>query len=440
MTTLPAALDFAADPAATPARMNRAMAHIDARFRAVEAIQPDFLAAIEQLRQVGLERLAEALIPIFEDAESIDAYLKGLQDEYSEDTFKAEQAAAVLALVRDGVVTEFDTLAKMATALVAYRSKYLGARDAAPTTDDNGDPVTAGATYFDTVLNRMRVYTGTSWQDAGSAVSGILEQQEFTAAGGETSVAVDGGYDPGNIVVAINGVTLPASDVVTTSGTSIGLPGALTAGDVVSWVKFGAVTLANVFTKTQSDARYYQKAEVYTKTEANTLLGGKANTSTTYTKSEVDAAIAAAVLAAAQPGEIKTFARSTAPTGYLPCNGQVVARTTYAALFNAIGTAFNTGGESGSDFRLPDFRGEFLRGWDNGRGVDAGRVFGSTQADEIKSHVHNVTPPAASGEGGSGFTTTGLGGVEFVAPYQTAAAGGAETRPRNVAVLICIKT
>jgi len=149
---------------------------------------------------------------------------------------------------------------------------------------------------------------------------------------------------------------------------------------------------------------------------------------------------AAGTFAAAVPvGSITMYAANTAPTGWLECNAAVVSRTTYAGLFAAIGTTFNTGGEAGTDFRLPDMRGEFARGWDNGRGIDPARAFGSAQAGAIEAHVHSVTPPSATDDTGSGLTTTGTGGAETITPYNTASTGGSETRPRNIALMFIIK-
>jgi phage-related tail fiber protein len=72
-------------------------------------------------------------------------------------------------------------------------------------------------------------------------------------------------------------------------------------------------------------------------------------------------------------GKISMFARSTAPSGYLKCNGAAISRTTYEALFSAIGTTFGAG-DGSTTFNIPDLRGEFIRGWDDARGVDSGRV------------------------------------------------------------------
>lgn len=134
-------------------------------------------------------------------------------------------------------------------------------------------------------------------------------------------------------------------------------------------------------------------------------------------------------------GEVAWFARNTAPTGYLKANGAAVSRTTYVTLFTAIGTTFGAG-DGSTTFNLPDLRGEFIRGWDDGRGVDSGRSFGSTQSDLLKSHTH--TYPNADGVGtyqaGASYTLR-YGGADNT----TAATGGAETRPRNLALLACIK-
>lgn len=89
-------------------------------------------------------------------------------------------------------------------------------------------------------------------------------------------------------------------------------------------------------------------------------------------------------------GEIKSVAFATAPQGYLSCDGSAVSRTTYATLFAAIGTTYGSG-DGTTTFNVPDLRGEFLRGWDNGRGVDSGRSLGSTQGEDVGVHGHTAT-------------------------------------------------
>ena len=136
-------------------------------------------------------------------------------------------------------------------------------------------------------------------------------------------------------------------------------------------------------------------------------------------------------------GAIMHFAMNSAPTGWLKANGANVSRTTYAALFAAIGTTFGTG-DGSTTFTLPDLRGEFTRGWDDGRGVDSGRAFGSAQSQEIQSHTHTTTEGNASTGVFSGTNYAMLSNAS-ANTRSVNATGGAETRPRNIALLACIK-
>lgn len=139
-------------------------------------------------------------------------------------------------------------------------------------------------------------------------------------------------------------------------------------------------------------------------------------------------------------GEVTYFATDTAPEGYYIADGSLKNRTTDARLFARIGTRFGAGNGT-TTFALPNLLGEFIRGWDGGRGIDPGRVFGSWQVDELRSHRH-FTPTitrdvydSTGGDGGYGQDTpTGSGPNVF-----TSTTGGTETRPRNVALLPCIR-
>lgn len=137
-------------------------------------------------------------------------------------------------------------------------------------------------------------------------------------------------------------------------------------------------------------------------------------------------------------GAVMSFAMNSAPNGWLICNGSNVSRTTYFRLFNAIGIIFGNG-DGSTTFTLPDLRGEFIRGVDNSRGVDTGRAFGSAQADEFKSHTHTTTGRYMTLDAGNALGTYGGGGTY---PYLNTMSfsGGSETRPRNIALLYCIKT
>ena len=92
----------------------------------------------------------------------------------------------------------------------------------------------------------------------------------------------------------------------------------------------------------------------------------------------------------APPGAVMPFALNSAPVGWLKANGAAVSRIAYPELFAAIGTAFGAG-DGFNTFNLPDLRGEFVRGWDDGRGLDAGRANRTTQGWAVESHSHTGT-------------------------------------------------
>lgn len=168
---------------------------------------------------------------------------------------------------------------------------------------------------------------------------------------------------------------------------------------------------------------------------------GEAEAGTDATKLMTPQRVAQAIAAltpaapdAVPPGAVFWMAMNTPPSGYLKANGDAVSRTTYAALFAAIGTTFGAGNGS-TTFNLPNLRGEFIRGWDDGRGVDSGRAFGSAQGQAIQSHTHSI--PTISTISGSG--TYGLRDGPQDGSVNVSSTGGNETRPRNVALLAVIK-
>lgn len=171
-------------------------------------------------------------------------------------------------------------------------------------------------------------------------------------------------------------------------------------------------------------------------------------------------------------GAVVGFQSATAPPGWIKCNGSALDRNAFADLWayaqasdnlveqalkdanpelyqNAFGT-----GDGATTFTLGDLRGEFPRGWDDGRGIDAGRLLGSNQAADISAHAHFVVNTSTVDGGGltsgahiaehggnrgnnHGYDLTGNGTEPSKGP--TSMTGGNETRPRNVALLFCIK-
>ena len=158
-------------------------------------------------------------------------------------------------------------------------------------------------------------------------------------------------------------------------------------------------------------------------------------------------------------GAVMYFAGQTAPAGWLKANGAAVSRTAYAALFAAIGTTYGAG-DGSTTFNLPDLRGEFIRGWDDGRGIDRGRAFGSAQGDAIRNITGSIDTGSHNGQ--QLFDEATAKGALAISRRQwkkwTADSGdggdnpaafdfdasrvvptAAENRPRNIALLACIK-
>lgn len=77
--------------------------------------------------------------------------------------------------------------------------------------------------------------------------------------------------------------------------------------------------------------------------------------------------------------------------GWLICDGTNVSKAKYSALYNIIGDKWGTSSKGPDYFAVPDFRGVFLRGLDNGKGLDSNREFASFQASANKAHTHSAT-------------------------------------------------
>nr|WP_263010780.1 phage tail protein [Pseudomonas chlororaphis] len=171
--------------------------------------------------------------------------------------------------------------------------------------------------------------------------------------------------------------------------------------------------------------------------------------SVTYTKAEIEALLKN--MSALPVGAMVPFPKGTVPPGFLEVDGSVQSAATYPDLAAYLGTTFNTGGEGAGNFRLPESRGEFLRGWDHGRGVDGGRSPGSWQADAFQGHYHasaadTARPYSTGGTVGDYLARFGTGNPTTNGVRDAINNGvdgtprtASETRPRNLAVMWCIK-
>lgn len=151
----------------------------------------------------------------------------------------------------------------------------------------------------------------------------------------------------------------------------------------------------------------------------------------------VDAQLAAArtQLETERRGDVVFRATQTVPAGAYQCDGRALSRTgADAPLFAVIGTSYGVG-DGATTFNIPDMRGRFPRGWDNGLGADPGRVFGSYQADALAAHGGHADP-ASYGNVGSGNGTIADGDAQ--PNYTMTSPGASETRPKNVAGMFII--
>ena len=140
-------------------------------------------------------------------------------------------------------------------------------------------------------------------------------------------------------------------------------------------------------------------------------------------------------------GAVMPFAMNFAPSGWLAADGASVSTATYAALFAAIGYTY---GGSGGSFNLPDLRGYFVRGTGTNSDGTASGTFGAKQADSVGSHTHpNTTTRGELGLGSGGYRYDSFqdgGDKEFKANLSSPSnTGTTETRPKNIAMLYCIK-
>ncbi len=173
-------------------------------------------------------------------------------------------------------------------------------------------------------------------------------------------------------------------------------------------------------------------------------------------------------------GSVHMFPMESVVPGFIKCNGATISRTTYAALFAVIGITYGSG-DGSTTFEVPEYRGEFMRAWDDGRGVDSGRSIASAQAEDTKPHNHTASSNSTGAhshsvkwqsrnDSGTSITSGGDWEVKgttyddahvwsnrsssytYIANNSDHShtitvdnSGTTETRPRNTAIMYCIK-
>lgn len=275
-----------------------------------------------------------------------------------------------------------------------------------------------GALWYNTTTGQLYVFTSDAWQETQNAVSGV------SAITGTAPITVTGTTTEPIVGVAAastsaSGVSRLATQSETNGATEANV--VLTPGG-----------LANGIDNYLPQASEIVRGVLELATAAEVQIGS--NSTKAVTPATLSSALAALGLTI-PAGTVSAFAGNSAPAGYLVCDGSQVDRIANADLFAAIGTTYGEG-DTSTTFNLPDLRGEFIRGFDDGRGADAGRAFGSFQADEFASHTHT----GVSGDPGTDPARKGGANREAdTGTYETNAVGGVETRPRNVAMNYIIK-
>ena len=265
-------------------------------------------------------------------------------------------------------------------------------------------------------------------------------------ANGDVEVAALGNVPPSNDASALTTGTLDIARLAANSITAAKLTDSYLTG-----IADGSITETKLASGAVTEAKVASNAVTSAKINNGAVTKAKIETQSQF-----------------PAGTVAYFPMSSAPTGWLKCNGSTISRSSYPDLFAAIGTAYGAGNGS-TTFRIPDYRGEFIRSWDDSRGIDftttsqISRALNSYQ----KGSVNAWNQPATEGyygymaAGGTNDIREGqdiLGydyahdsysgsqtGHDSAGPvnssnwWQASGWGAGTTRPRNFALLACIK-
>lgn len=177
--------------------------------------------------------------------------------------------------------------AAAATALDNFDDRYLGPKNTAPTLDNDGNALIAGALYFNTgatvsANKGMWIYDGGTWIQASAASQAILTTYKFIATAGQTTfTGVDSqgltlGYQPGSVLITMNGpVITQGLDVTATSGNSVVLASGAAVGDEINIYAFATFNIANTYTQAQADALLAGKVNKAGDTITQTSVSGR---------------------------------------------------------------------------------------------------------------------------------------------------------------------
>ena len=304
------------------------------------------------------------------------------------------------------------------------------------TAQSNATPSTSGLALTAGSKNHITVNSANDWTISGT---GIINSTMLASDSVDSAELVNGSVDLAHMSADSVGTNQYVDDSIENAH--------LKANSVDSnqYVD-GSIDTAHIG---DDQVTYAKMQDIST---ANRVLGrasaGEIQEVQVTTDMIADGAVTTAKLAAGTPiGTVIWYAGSTAPTGYLKANGDAIANgsgttqgitTDFSALYAVVGA------------NLPDLRGEFIRGFDDSRGVDDGRNIRSSQGDLFKNHGHKFgADDQVQAQGGYqslgtfayDATSTNSGTAHHCLTLNAGGDhnGGSETRPRNVCLLACIK-
>jgi len=133
-----------------------------------------------------------------------------------------------------------------------FVEQYQGDKTDDPTNRNDGTVLQVGDLYFNTTIQKMKVWNGDTWQLATSAINGMLNKAIFTGDGSTTIFKVNGGFDANFGQVYLNGVNV-TNDVDISDGQTIKFNTAPNNGDEILGVFFGSFVVADAIATTGGD-------------------------------------------------------------------------------------------------------------------------------------------------------------------------------------------
>lgn len=321
-----------------------------------------------------------------------------------------------------------------AASLSTFLGIYYGIATADPSLDRNGNAIGAGDLYFNSSTGRLRLYTGSSWQDTATASPASFNSNLYNGTGAQTAFTLSTTpASTASIFVFVSGVAQRPTTDYSVSGTTLTFTSAPPTGTnnvlafVASTVSAGAPDNASVSTaKIQDGAVTLAKllSTIYGTSGANKLLQLDATGKIpALDGSQITGIITMPV------GSLIDFAGTSAPAGYLACptTATNISRTTYAALFAAIGTTWGAG-DGSTTFGLPWFAADYAA-------VQSSGNVGTATVGQVIAHTHTVANTYGAANQTLASALSSNGGTA----KSTGSTGGTANLAAGVRVLKCIK-